>query len=164
MISPNLIERVLDRFVNGNLSRREAVAALFALASPAAAAAPLTPRSINHVTLRVSDLVKSQAFYQKVLNAPVIGQSDFECDLGLGSGFVALMTSKNQPTIDHFCVGVEGYDASRVADELARQGLQPKKIDSFQGVRFKEAQVYVRDPDGINVQFSRPDYAGEMKK
>jgi catechol 2,3-dioxygenase-like lactoylglutathione lyase family enzyme len=160
------IESLLDGFAAGKLTRRETAAALLALAmpSPARAAAPLTPRNINHVTLSVSDIPTSRAFYQKILNAQVTGQSDFECDLNLGSSFIALMKNTKPPGIDHFCVGVDNYDASRVTDSMAALGIATRRLDSLSGVKFKEGQIYVNDPDGVRVQFARPDYTGEMKK
>lgn len=62
-----LIETVLDHFAAGELSRREAVAALAAFAAPQASsgAAPLDPRNINHVRLSMRDIATSGAFYQK---------------------------------------------------------------------------------------------------
>lgn len=160
------IETVLDRFAAGKLSRRDAVAALVSLAPapPASAAAPLTARNINHVTLSVSDIAASRAFYQKLLGAKVIGESSFECDLALGTSFIALMKLNRQPGVDHFCIGVDGYDAVRAANSIDAVGVKTRRLDSIQGVRFKEGQIYVDDPDGIKVQFARPDYAGEMKR
>jgi catechol 2,3-dioxygenase-like lactoylglutathione lyase family enzyme len=159
------IEALLDRFAAGKLSRRQTVIALAALAAPQpATAAPFAPRNINHVTLTVRDIPTSRAFYQKLLDAPVVGQSDFECDLGFGSSFMALMKSTKPPGIDHFCVGVDGYDASRVADKITALGIETRRLDSLSGVKFKEGQIYVTDPDGIRMQFARPDYAGEMKR
>lgn len=160
-----LIEQLLERFETGRLSRRELVRSLAALAGGAAAAQGserFRPRSINHVTMSVSDIERSRAFYQSVLEAKVIGRAPGECDLDLGGGFLALMKLEHPTGIDHFCVGIEGYDARQVAAALRAKGHEPRLYKEALGVKFRVPQVYVRDPDGIQVQFSAAEYRGEM--
>ncbi|MBN8729815.1 MAG: VOC family protein [Acidobacteria bacterium] len=159
------IETLVSRFERGLLSRRELVSALAALAGATqAAAAPETfrPATLNHVTLSVTNLEQSRAFYQGILQAEVIGSVQAEKDLSLGSGFLALMSVNRPVGIDHFCIGVEGYDANRIAKALEAQGHKPRILTEALGVRFRAPQVYVKDPDGIQVQFSSPRYRGEM--
>lgn len=160
-----LIEQLLERFETGRLSRRGLVRALAALAGSGTAAAgaeAFRPRAINHVTMSVSDIERSKAFYQSVLEARVIGRASAECDLDVGGGFLALMQLNRPAGIDHFCIGIEGYDASKVASTLREKGHQPRVYTEALGVKFRVPQVYVRDPDGIQVQFSAVDYRGEM--
>jgi catechol 2,3-dioxygenase-like lactoylglutathione lyase family enzyme len=178
------VEALLAAYEAGRMSRSGLVDELAALAgeAPSARAAapahaqaeaqapaprPSRPQamvgvSINHVTMSVSDFRRTTAFFRSLLDVPVIGESDFEIDLGIGQSFVAVMETSRPIGIDHFCIGVPGYDAARVADFVASRGLEPHVFTEHQGVRFREPQVYVADPDGILVQFSRPDYAGEM--
>lgn len=159
------IETLLSRFERCHLSRRDLVSALAALAgtTPASAAAEtFQPATINHVTLSVTNIERSRAFYQGVLQAAVIGRVAAETDLSLGTGFLALMNVDRPVGIDHFCIGVEGYDANRIATVLEAQGHKPRILTEALGVRFRAPQVYVQDPDGIQVQFSSPQYRGEM--
>lgn len=160
-----LIEQMVERFETGNLSRRGLVRELAALAGSAVAAPGaqvFRPRTINHVTMSVNDIDLSRAFYQSILQAQVIGRTAGECDLDLGGGFLALMKLNRPAGIDHFCVGIEGYDAGKVAAELRKKGHEPRIYTEALGVTFRVPQVYVRDPDGIQVQFSAVDYRGEM--
>jgi catechol 2,3-dioxygenase-like lactoylglutathione lyase family enzyme len=173
------VEALLAAYEAGRMSRAALVDQIAALAGeaepgPAAGAAQAQPPrpsrppamagvSINHVTMSVSDFRRTAAFFRSLLDVPVIGESDFEIDLGIGQSFVAVMETSRPIGIDHFCIGVPGYDAARVADVVASRGLEPRVFTEHQGVRFREPQVYVADPDGILVQFSRPDYAGEMR-
>lgn len=159
------IEVLLSRFERGRLSRRDLVSALAALAGATPAAAigeTFQPATINHVTLSVSDLERSRAFYQGILRTEVIGSVPAETDLSLGTGFLALMNVSRPVGIDHLCIGVEGYDAQRIANALEAQGHRPRILTEALGVRFRVPQLYVRDPDGIQVQFSSPHYRGEM--
>ena len=165
-----LIEQLLERFETGRLSRRCLIRALAGLAGAATAAtgvaaaqaAAFRPRSINHVTMSVSDIERSRAFYQSLLDARVTGRAAGECDLDLGTGFLALMKLDRPPGIDHVCIGIEGYDAGKVASTLREKGHEPRIYTEALGVKFRVPQVYVRDPDGIQVQFSAVDYRGEM--
>lgn len=158
------IEALISRFERGGVSRRELVCALTALAgaAPSSAAETFRPATINHVTLSVADLERSRAFYQGILQASVIGSVPEQTDLSLGTGFLALMRGNRRTGIDHFCIGVEGYDAQRIATALEGQGHKPRILSEAFGVRFRVPQLYVRDPDGVQVQFSSPDYRGEM--
>jgi catechol 2,3-dioxygenase-like lactoylglutathione lyase family enzyme len=160
-----LIEQLLARFESGRLSRRGLVRALAGLAGGGAEAAradAFRPRSINHVTMSVSDIERSRAFYQSLLQARVIGRTAGECDLDVGGGFLALMKLDRPAGIDHFCIGIEGYEAGRVASALREKGHEPRIYTQALGVKFRVPQVYVRDPDGIQVQFSAAEYRGEM--
>jgi catechol 2,3-dioxygenase-like lactoylglutathione lyase family enzyme len=158
------IELMLRTYEQGRMTRRDLVAGLVMLAAPGAAAAPAPMKAvnINHVTMTVSDIERTRAFYQELLDVPVIGQSGFEIDLAIGGSFIALMKTNRPPGINHFCIGVPDYDPKRVAEFVTSRGLKPQVSTGIQGVTFKEAQIYVPDPDGIRVQFSRPEYMGEM--
>ena len=58
------------------------------------------------------------------------------------------MKTNKPPGIDHFCVGVDNYDATRVAGAIGALGIETRRVDSLNGVKFKEGQIYVTDPDG----------------
>lgn len=159
------IDKLLSRYEQGRLSRRGLLSALATMAAAgqaAPASAPFKPMSINHVTLSVRGLERSRTFYQSVLDARVIGRAPREVDLDVGGGFIALMDLQRPPGIDHFCVGIEDYDASRVADAISSSGWKPRVVTEAIGVKFKEPQVYVPDPDGIRLQLSSAGYRGEM--
>ena len=161
------IDALLKDYESGAIGRDGFIDAVHALAEGAAepsapAQYPMKALNINHVTMCVSDIRKTHSFYQKLLDVPVVGESDFEIDLGIGNSFLAIMKTKRPIGIDHFCIGVPDYDPEKVADFVASRGLEPRVFTETQGVKFKQAQVYVPDPDGIMVQFSRPDYSGEM--
>ena len=149
---------LLDRYDAGNLTRRQMIQALAALAvgsrahraesSPAA----IPASSLNHVSLAVSDVDRSQGFYQQLLGLEVVSQQDNGINLGLGDSFLRLYDIDGAPRPHHFCIGVDGFELKEVAEQLRARGLQP----TFN----RGVEVYFRDPDGILVQLSAPDYRG----
>lgn len=155
------IERILERYERGHVSRRAFVQAIGALVMmPVAVSAEppkslFTPVNLNHVTMAVSDLKRTRDFYESILGMKVYKQNGNGLFLGIGEHFVgadfAPKVNENVG-IDHFCIGVEGFD-----EKNAKQVLAARSIETFtEGGR----GVYFRDPNGIKVQISSPDYRG----
>jgi hypothetical protein len=57
--------------------------------------------------------------------------------------------------IDHFCFGIEQYDPPAALAKLKAA------VPSAQPTLENEDQVYVRDPDGVRVQFADVKYKRE---
>ena len=151
------ITRILNAFQSGHLSRREVIGAFMALLTAAAsqrpatgAASPLQAVGVNHVALRVTDVSRSKAFYTRLLGMPVVRENESSCFLKLRTGFLALFHG-DRPRMDHFCLGVEGYDVERAKNILEKEGLNPRWPEGSQ-------RIYFKDPEGIEVQLSDPDY------
>ena len=76
-----VVEKLLNDFERGVLSRRQLAATLTGLAAtaatmPAALAAPsLKAITLNHVTLRVPDLQKTSKFYQEFFSMKLAQQT-----------------------------------------------------------------------------------------
>lgn len=150
------ITRILNAFQSGNLSRREVIGAFMALLTAAASQRPaagaansLQAVRVNHVALRVTDVSRSKAFYTRLLGMPVVRENDNSCFLKLRTGFLALFRG-DQAGMDHYCLGVEDYDVERSKNILEKEGLNPRVDDH---------RIYFKDPEGIEVQLSDPDYA-----
>jgi catechol 2,3-dioxygenase-like lactoylglutathione lyase family enzyme len=158
--------RLLVLHERGLLDRRQLLGALLTVAAaarPMAAqevndADPRKARTINHVTLSVADLPRSQAFYEQLLGARARSSHERASVLSLDTGFLVLDTYAGDKTsdhprgIDHFCVGIEGYEPARTAAAL-RHEFPSADVRLEYG-----KQVYIRDPDGAMVQFSAADY------
>ena len=155
---------LLTKYEQGRLTRRELLAALAAAAAPSVAGAQqqsgVQARSLNHVNLGVSDVARSEDFYRRLVGLParryIVGDAyalDFP-DGGLISlcptvGGNCSLTESDAVAgqIDHFGIGIEDFDAERVATSLEAAG--------FEGVRQAGAtSVLVPDPDGVIVQLS----------
>ena len=92
----NPIESLVTNYDRGVITRRQLLTALSALAATSVAAAEtenkepaFEAKSLNHVTLSVSNVEKSRRFYSLILGAPVISEQKNGINLGLGSHFLA---------------------------------------------------------------------------
>lgn len=161
------LNQLLGMHENGVLDRRQLIGAILALTvtdtSPPLAfgsmwSAPRRGRTLNHVTLSVSDVARSQAFYEPLLGfAPRSHDHDhatFELENGsLVLDSYATEAVRNHPRgIDHYCVGVDVYEPDKALAELRRQF--PHATVSLEN----RDQVYIRDPDGARVQLCTADY------
>ena len=176
------IEQLVKRYEGGGMTRRELVLALSALvmARPAggaaaqqgAAPAPIRMRTMNHVTLSVSDVQRSVEFYQRVLGLPLVTTQGTERDwdapavpvLGIGDGpqFIAL-SQGNRPHINHYCLGMDGFDAAEIVARLAEHGIEARvrmRADSDPPAE----ELMFNDPDGIPVQIQDVSYCGGSGK
>ena len=117
--------------------------------------------TINHVSLAVSNVQRSADFYQALLGLEVVSRpGNGGINLGLGSSFLGLYALPNPGRAHHFCLGVDGFDADRLAEGLRRAGLEPS-IDRNPDNRTSGGdQLYFSDPDGTPVQLSENGYQG----
>ncbi len=150
------IQRLVDAFERGRLSRRELIVQLTGLFGVAAAAGAGQTRpdsgptfkasEINHLALRVTDVTRSHEFYQRHLGL-TLRSDDSPHSMFLNVGdrdFLALFRS-DTPGMDHYCYTVEGYDAADAVRRLKETGLEPRR---------RSNRVYFDDPDGLEVQVS----------
>lgn len=160
------LDRILDAYDAGALGRRELLISLAGLLfSSAGRAAPQETRgtplfhgaTINHVTLYVSDVRRSKAFYTGLLGLPIRDEGADYCEFRCGAGFLGLYAKRDDPSahtgIDHFCIGVENLDVKKAFQTL-KQALPSAAPELTE----KDTQVYVRDPDGILVQLCNVNY------
>ncbi|MGI9470884.1 MAG: VOC family protein [Rubripirellula sp.] len=161
---PDAIESLVSRYEAGSIDRRELLAGLAALtvaaasgSSLAAESEPSEPafqaKSLNHVTLSVSNVARSQMFYESILGVSVVSRQTNGVNLGLGESFLGLYPIAEPPRINHFCVGLDEFQVQVAADRLKEFGIKPR-------VRKDKPEVYFRDPDGISVQLEDKTYRG----
>jgi catechol 2,3-dioxygenase-like lactoylglutathione lyase family enzyme len=149
----NLISNLLARFEGGRLSRRELVSALAVIAAGGATAqaAALKSATINHTSVLVTDMARSIEFYNRVFGLSVLNEDKPNRISRLGIGRKVLVSLRVEPpagTIDHFAIGVDGFNKDAVTRELQGMGLTPKEN--------LEYGFYVDDPDGAHVQITGP--------
>jgi catechol 2,3-dioxygenase-like lactoylglutathione lyase family enzyme len=164
------IDELIGKFEAQRLSRRELVAALAGLvvsaAGPAAAQEGAVTRvaqgrTINHVSVAVTDVEKSAAFYKALLGLKEVSRpGNGGINLGLGDGFLGLYKLPNPGTVNHFCIGVDDFNPDRMADRLKQQGIQAT-VDRNPANRTSGGdQLYVTDPDKTRVQLGPNGYQG----
>ena len=163
----NTIEQLVESFEARRLSRRELVAALTLMTAgaPATATAQVSQaaqgQTLNHVSLAVTDVERSAAFYSRLLGLKEVSRpGNGGINLGLGPGFLGLYKLANPGTVHHFCIGVDDYDADRLAARLREMGLKPT-VDRNPANRTSGGdQLYFTDPDNTRVQLGANGYQG----
>lgn len=150
----SIIERFVEQFEKGHLSRRAFIGGLatvlHAASSKTANAANIQESlfqavAVNHVALRVSDVKRSEEFYKRVPGLQGSGSSSSSF-LYCGSDFVALFKG-NTPGLDHFAFSVNGFERDAARETLREAGIEP----IIEGSR-----TYFNDPDGIELQIEAP--------
>lgn len=159
------ISKLIGSYEKGNLSRRQLIAGLVALATSAYSAprcegfslpsaemdAPdpysVVAVGINHVGINVSDVARSVRWYRSVFGLQDLVQSKEVAVMGFrdrapGSTSFVFRTTKN-PRLSHIMFGIDNYDPVALKRYLQRRGLT---------CRDDRLSYHVQDPDGIDVQ------------
>ena len=155
----SLISNLVARFETGQLSRRDFIGTLTAIAATgplatgtAAAAAAAQPELdfktaiIDHMSIQVADMNRSAAFYQKMFGFKVISEDKPLGILRLGTTktLVSLNTQRPAGIVDHFAIGVPAFTKEAAARYVTQRGATPLD-DPYAG-------LHIKDPDGVNVQ------------
>ena len=159
-----LIEKMLNDFERGRLTRRQLAATLTGMAvaaampmSPALAAPSLKAITLNHVTVKVPNLQKTSKFYQDFFGMKLAQQSETIHILSVGESFFGIEQKPGGPALDHFDFGLEGWDAKAMRAKVAAHGLQITP-----GSRGDDESFKFNDPDGFVVQVNGPKYTGHV--
>jgi catechol 2,3-dioxygenase-like lactoylglutathione lyase family enzyme len=154
------IERMIEDFERGRLTRRQLTLSLAALSGAAGATqnpSGLRAVSLNHVTVRVPDLHRTSQFYQEFFGMPLKQHSEKIHILGAGKSFFGIEQKDGGPGLDHFDFGIAGFDAAEAASKLKARNLQIEPGGTKESFKF-------RDPDGFLVQLNGPAYEGHVGK
>jgi len=182
------MERRTREYEGCPVTRRELLLSLSAIVTASGVRAQsrkrtIAVRSLNHMTLTVSDRKRSLEFYQGLFGMPVHHRQGTTVGLLIGSGpqYVSLGGSGAKPGLNHFCMNVEGFSLDRVIQVLAEHGVtrrdvpgtgwggpigNPMKVwvrtrgEADGGAKEGTPELYVGDPDGIVVQLQDPSYCG----
>ena len=145
------ISQLVDRFERGGITRRQLIQALtmVAAAGTTASAAGLQAGSINHTSVLVSDMPRSIEFYRRVFALTLVNEDKPNKIARLGAGGKILVSLRVEPpagVIDHFAIGVQGFNKDAVTRDLKEMGLTPRENIEY--------GFYVDDPDGAHVQIT----------
>jgi glyoxylase I family protein len=131
----------------------------------------LTIKQLDHLVLRVTDLRTMMHFYTDVLGCPV---EKIQEDLGLyqlraGTALIDLVPIDGPlgakggaapgvegRNLDHFCLGVEPFDAEAIIAHLRQHGADPTPVASRYGAEGQGPSIYVSDPEGNVVELKGP--------
>lgn len=174
----------------GRLTRRSFCGSLAALAAAPALlpriglagaqdGPPIPVRSWNHLTLTVTDIERSLAFYQGLFGMTIAARQAQTLILQIGDGpqFLALGGGRPDvtPGINHFCFDVDDFNDERLVGILGEHGVEPVEPGGanapqrvrirMRGAEFGGApegtpELYIGDPDGVVVQLQDSTYCG----
>src|SRR5471030_2384207 len=165
------IDDLVGKFEARAMSRRELVAALAGMVGAAAAPAAAQDaavikvaqgRTINHVSMAVTDVEKAATFYKALLGLKEVSRpGNGGINLGLGTSFLGVYKLPNPGTVNHFCIGVDDFDPDKMADRLKAQGIAAT-VDRNPANRTSGGdQLYFNDPfDKTRVQLGANGYQG----
>lgn len=150
-----VIDALVAGFERGTVSRRELIQKLSAIAAVGVgatanvSAAPLKSGSINHSSVLVSDMARSMEFYDRVFGLKLLSEDKANKIARLGTVGKVLVSLRVEPPagkIDHFAIGVDGFNREAVTRELQSMGITPRENIEF--------GFYILDPDGAPVQIT----------
>jgi catechol 2,3-dioxygenase-like lactoylglutathione lyase family enzyme len=133
----------------------------------AQAASPLRVKGLDHVVLRVADMDRAIAFYERVLGLHVERRLS---EIGLvqlraGSAMIDLVPQKEGETagrnMDHYAVQVESLDVTALTSHLRRHGIDPGEVRRRYGAEGYGSSIYITDPDGNTVELKGPPEPGQ---
>ncbi len=147
-----VISNLLKRFERGRISRRDLVRGLVMLSAAGGAASaaprqtPFASAGIDHISIQVTDLPRSIAFYRDVFGLSILNEDSENQIVRMGVDRVIVSLHAKEPTgiVDHYAIAIEGFDREAVTAALEARGLTPDQNLDY--------GFHVRDPEGIPVQ------------
>jgi catechol-2,3-dioxygenase len=151
-----VVSDLLKQFETGSLSRRQLVQTLAALTAAGGAASaavrqetPFKSTRIDHISIQVTDLPRSIAFYQKVFGLSVLNEDKPNEIVRMGTTRTIVSLHHKPPAgiVDHYAIAIDGFDRDAVTRSLKQLGLTAEENLDY--------GFYVRDPEGVPVQIVR---------
>ena len=156
-----------------NMSRRDllvsmAIAPIARAFKPQAAAPTIRVRTLSHFGLQVADVKRSVDFYQGLFGMPIQAHAGENTILRIGAGpqFISIAPAGGAaPSINHYCLGVEGFNVDRVLAALAAHGITKADATAVMKVAVSTRDggtpdLLFGDPDGIVCQLQDATYCG----
>jgi catechol 2,3-dioxygenase-like lactoylglutathione lyase family enzyme len=155
------VSRLVQRFESGQIDRRQLIAGLGSLVALVAtgqsahaqeAESTFEATEINHIALRVTDVLRSREFYKQHLGMTVTRDGgERNCFMSCGkNNFVALFKG-DEASMDHYCYSIKNFDVGRAETKLKAEGIEPRVVRNA-------GRIYFPDPDGLTVQLAASDH------
>jgi catechol 2,3-dioxygenase-like lactoylglutathione lyase family enzyme len=100
--------------------------------------------SLDHVSMYTSDLKSSIEYYRRVFGLQIMRQGETGAQLSVGTGYITLRSGSTPLGVDHFAIGIGGFERESVIRDLHSRGAEATD-DPVKG-------LHVKDPDGFPVQ------------
>src|SRR5437899_7390247 len=87
--------------------------------------AGLKAARIDHISIQVTDLPRSIAFYQKVFGLSILSEDKPNEIVRMGTTRIIVSLHHKPPTgiMDHYAIAIESFDKEAVTRALKQQGL-----------------------------------------
>src|SRR4029077_21038006 len=111
----------------------------------------IKPVKIDHVSIQVTDLPRSIAFYQKIFGCAGGRERKPNEIVRLGPGGRVLVSLHHKsPTglVDHYAIGVDKFNKEAETRELKDRRVTPEEN--------LDAGFHIKDPEGMRVQIVGP--------
>ena len=126
-------------------------------------------RTLNHVSIGVSNVERSLQFYRRVFGYAVRTRQSRGAvpilTIGAGPQFVSLHEGTRSG--HHFCLSIEQFDPDRVMQTLARHGVEARRRTRPSADQRPPGppgadtpEITFEDPDGFTVQIQDVSYCG----
>ena len=139
------------------MNRREALGVLATCAVAHAAEQPLRFTALDHVEISVPDSAKSAALYARAFGSPVWKNNTTQRRyVMLGRCYIAIEQGRQPFGVDHFSVGIDGFQIADIHSFLMQRDIAYRDYPSGKDLN-------VTDPDGIHVQLSADDTWSQLK-
>ncbi|BBN83917.1 FosA/FosA2 family fosfomycin resistance glutathione transferase [Pseudoalteromonas sp. A25] len=111
---------------------------------------------LNHITIAVSDLTRSLAFYQDILGLTAHVKWDKGAYLSVGELWLCLSCDETCPKVDytHFAFDIAPHEFARFSEQLLSNGVKIWKENKSEG-----QSLYFLDPDGHKLEL----HVGSLK-
>ena len=148
----NVIDDLVARFDCGSLSRRQLIQGLTVLAAAGGALpvsaqqTPFTSTRIDHISIQVTDMARSVAFYEKIFGLKILNEDKENEIVRMGVTRIIVSLHRKPPVgiVDHFAIAIDDFNREAVTAELAKHGLTAEQNLDY--------GFFVRDPEGVPVQ------------
>jgi catechol 2,3-dioxygenase-like lactoylglutathione lyase family enzyme len=138
---------------------------------------PIRIGKLDHVVLRVADIEKSIRFYRDILGCPeartrpdtglyqyragasMIDLVPLDSPGGRRSGYGPPSAGRN---MEHFALAIEEFDEAAIRGYLAANGVEITKAGRRFGADGTGPSIYVKDPDGNEVELKGPPEEAEQ--
>lgn len=120
---------------------------------------------IDHVVLKVSDILRSERFYAKYLGAASEMREEFSkgersfLSMRIGNALLDLVPAEDPGSVGpkgvaHICLVVQGGDPQETREALEREGVLVEASVDFErlGARGAGPSLYITDPDGYRIE------------
>lgn len=147
-----VIDDLVGQFDRGTLSRRQLIQGLTVLAAAGGAGeaiaqtAPFKSTRIDHISIQVTDMARSVAFYEKIFGLKVLNEDKENEIVRMGVTRIIVSLHRKPPVgiVDHFAIAIDDFNRDAVTAELAKHGLTAEQNLDY--------GFFVRDPEGMPVQ------------